>query len=221
MNADRLPRGAVALFGGTFDPVHAGHVAVALDCHQVFELAGVVFVPAKRSPHKDGTPEAADVDRLALLQVAIGSDPRLEVWDTELRRPAPSYSIDTVKAYRRLWLKAWPGEQRPTLAWILGDDQLAGLPRWHMVEELFSSVWPIVVQRSTREGFEQHLAALERRLSPELLARLRAGALPLAQPHPASATEIRRRLAAGDAVGDWLPPGVEQEIRARGLYGAR
>ncbi len=221
MTAEKIPRGAIALMGGTFDPVHRGHLESALAAKESFHLEGLVLVPARRSPHKSTESQASDQDRLALLRAAVGSDPRFAVWDFELTHPPPSYTIDTIKAYRSLWLRAYPGQVRPDLAWILGDDQLAQLHTWKDAERLFQSVWPIVVQRGSAQQLQHDLVTLEGRFSAQVIARLRAGLVPLIEPHPASATEIRRRIAAREDTQRWLLPEVEREIHARGLYSTR
>lgn len=215
-----IPKDAVGLMGGTFDPVHRGHTESALAAMEIFKLRGVVLIPARRSPHKHGANGIADRERFELLESAVGADPRFSLWDVELRREPPSFTVDTVKAYRNLWLRAYPGEQRPELAWILGDDQLPGLSKWKDVERLFSSVYPIVVQRGPMPDLMANLAAVETEISKSIADRLRAGLVPLVDPHPASATEVRRRLAEGQELGRWLHPQVESEIRARGYYGA-
>ncbi len=220
MSGAGFPKNAVALMGGTFDPIHRGHTESALAATEIFHLRGVVLVPAGRSPHKDRSNGISDSERMDLLEAAVGADPRFSVWNVELLREPPSYTVDTIKAYRNLWLRAYPGEQRPELAWILGDDQLPALASWKDAERLFASVHPIVVQRGTMEDLSTNLKALESQLPKTVVDRLRAGLVPLADPHPASATEIRRRLANGEDVDRWLHPQVESEVRSRGLYGA-
>jgi nicotinate-nucleotide adenylyltransferase len=175
----------------------------------------VVFVPAARSPHKQTATAFGDAERLELLRLLREREPGTGVWTFELERPPPSYTVETLERLREL-----RGPQAPRPFLILGEDQLAGLPRWREPQRVWQLAEPLIVQRGPAAGFEQALADADRAL-PWLAERLRAGAIQVQHPHPASGTSIRAALALGDpppflsaaqlrALRAWsaAPPGV-------------
>jgi len=205
----RAPR--LGLFGGTFDPVHLGHLHVARTALDSYELDGVLFVPAARSPHKEASTSASPADRLAMLRLALAGEPRFALSDLELRRGAPSFTADTVTELLRQRAGLVGGE----LFLILGSDNLKGLGSWRDVEAILADTTPIVVARS---GVELEVLDGEG-LSDRATERLRAGYLDRA-PVDVAATELRDALARG-AGGEQLPPAVWEYIRGRGIYVAR
>jgi nicotinate-nucleotide adenylyltransferase len=213
--AELLQRPQIALFGGTFDPFHAGH---ALWIDQLIDglgLDGVLVVPAWCSPHRLEHRAAPGADRVQLIRRGLGPRDDVGIWEFELDRPRPSFSWLTVQAAR---------ERRPRGAapvhWILGQDNLPGLPRWRRVEDWLAAVRPIVVRRDPVRTLDQDLSLLEGQLSPGGLSKLRRGAFDLDPPHPARASDLRAALAAGALNLEHLAPAAELWIRARGLYGA-
>jgi len=204
----------LGIFGGSFDPVHAGHLHAARSAQRAFDLDHVAFVPARVPPHKPGRELVSGEDRLEMLRLAIAGEPRFSVHGIELERPGPSFTIDTVRELPGL-LGAPDGAP---LFLILGSDNLAGLPTWRAAKELLARVQPIVVHR---EGDpEPAFGAIERALGPEAAGKCRAGYLAL-PPVEVSSTELRTKLpGAGSAALD-LPRPVLEYIRRRGLYGTR
>lgn len=204
----------LGLFGGSFDPVHVGHLHAAKAAREAFELSRIVFVPARQSPFKPGRELAPGTDRMEMLRLATRGQPGFEVNDLELRRTGPSYTIDTVRA-----LPAALGlpEDVP-IHLILGSDVLDGLAGWREARALLERVQPVVVHRAG--GFEEHVAEIERVLGPALASKVRAGYLRL-PPVPSSATDLRARLPGLPGEVPDLPPQVLAYIRERGLYGAR
>ena len=202
----------LGLFGGTFDPVHLGHLHVARTALEAFNLDGVLFVPAARSPHKADPTSASSADRLAMLQLALAGEPRFALSDLELRRGAPSFTADTVSELLRLRSGLEGGE----LFLILGSDNLRGLGTWRDVEAILRDTTPIVV---ARRGAELGALDGDEGLSDQALERLRAGFLDRA-PVDVAATELRDALAAG-AGSEQLPPSVWEYIQSRGIYVAR
>lgn len=204
-------------FGGTFDPIHAGHLAVARAVRDAFG-AEVRLLPAADPPHRP-PPGASAEARADMVALAIAGEPGLVLDRRELERPGPSWTVDSLAG-----LRAERGPLAP-LAWVLGADAFRGLPAWHQWTRLLHLAHLVVV---TRPGHpleplpEALAAAVAGRWAeqPADLARAPAGRLyrlPLA-PHPASASELRRRLAAGAETGDWLPPAVLSYILRHGLY---
>jgi nicotinate (nicotinamide) nucleotide adenylyltransferase len=196
-----LQRPQIALFGGTFDPFHAGHAAWIDHLLAGLGLDGVLVVPAWRSPHRLEHRAAPGDDRVRLIQRGLGDRDDVAVWTFELERPEPSYSWLTVQA-----AAAQRSSSAAPVHWILGQDNLAGLPRWHRVEDWLAAVRPIVVRRDPERTLEQDL--------------LRRGAFELDPPHPARASDLREALASGAFHLEHLAPAAEFWIRARGLYGA-
>jgi nicotinate-nucleotide adenylyltransferase len=188
----------LGIFGGTFDPVHLGHLLPARDALEKMRLDAVLFVPCARSPFKKERPQTTDAQRLALLRLALKSEPRFWLSRCELDRPAPSYAIDTAREVR----EAFP---RATLFWLLGADQLARLDEWHNWKELKREVKFVLMQRG--EG-------------TAVPSRWRNTVLGL--PHPRridiSASEIRRRVKARLPIDHLLPAAVAAYIQRRGLY---
>ena len=185
----------IALFGGTFDPVHAGHLWMAARAREALGLDEVWFMPCRLSPHKTGSPPTAASDRLAMLRLATADLPWAKVKDFEVRGEEVSYSYQTAEALC---------EARPELRWfwIMGGDQWAELPSWSHPERLAARVEFIVFGRDNepvepRAGYRLH------RVSGE---------------HPAAATAIRQALRDGAGGHPWLPPAVAQWIRGHGLY---
>jgi nicotinate-nucleotide adenylyltransferase len=212
----------IAVLGGTFDPVHYGHLRFADEVRRALGLAEVRLVPSADPPHRD-RPTASAADRLAMLGLAVAEFPGLVVDDRELRRAGKSYTVLTLEELRR----EFPGS--PILV-LLGADAFRGLPYWHRWRELFDLAHFVVVERPG-VNLEASLpapllAAWRDRLvdDPGMLFKRPSGALyvqPIA-PVDVSATTIRERVAqGGSAVTKWrglLPPAVLAYIERRHLY---
>ena len=204
------------LYGGTFDPVHAGHLAVAAAARAA-RAAPVAFVPAADPPHR-GPPGADARQRAEMLALAIAGEPGFSVDRRELDRDGPSWTVVTLEE-----LRAEVGPHQP-LAWLVGDDAFLGLPGWHRWEELLDLAHLVVAVRPGHplDPLPPALAAVvDGRWAPApALADAPAGRLlRLAMPpHPASATRLRERLRAGEDASDWLPPAVAGYIARHGLY---
>jgi len=204
------------LYGGTFDPVHAGHLAVARAARDALS-AEVSFLPAADPPHRPA-PGASAEQRAHLLALAITGEPGFRLDLRELQRPGPSYTVDTLRQWR-----AEHGPEQP-LAWLVGADAFRGLAGWHEWEALFDLAHFVVAVRPGHD-LETLPPALEaacagRWVGARRLAEAPAGGLfRLSMSlHPASATELRRRLRTGEPHGDWLAPAVAAHIAREGLY---
>lgn len=195
---------SLALYGGSFDPVHLAHLVLAQDALEAAGLDVVYFVPAAQNPHKKQAPAAAAKHRLAMLKAATAGDSRLAVLDIELERDGPSYALQTVRAVRRSFTSA-------RLCWILGADQLDGLPRWWKVEELVHEVEFLCLGRpgSELEGVLENV----REALPGLNLKVVPGHL-LA----ISSTEIRERLQDGRGARHLVPEAVHAYMEAHDLY---
>jgi nicotinate-nucleotide adenylyltransferase len=215
----------LALLGGTFDPVHYGHLRAADDVRRALGLSLVRLVPAGDPPHREG-PAASSADRLAMLQLAVAEFPGLTVDDRELCRAGRSYMVLTLEDLRR----EFPG--RP-LVLLLGADAFGGLPSWHRWRELFDLAHLVIVERPGVALEASLPAALlphwRERLTadPDVLSMRPAGAIYLQRvaPQAVSATTIRERLARGngadDALRGLLPAAVLAYIDRNQLYRPR
>ncbi|CAM3872837.1 nicotinate (nicotinamide) nucleotide adenylyltransferase [Castellaniella denitrificans] len=189
----------VGLLGGSFDPVHRAHIALAQAARDALDLEHVELLPAAR-PWQRGRLGAAPEHRLRMLELACAGDPRLRVNPIELLRDGDTYTIDT--------LAALPAAARYT--WILGSDQLANFCTWHRWRDLLRHVRLAVAERPGTPVAPP--PELERALAPGGLVRI-----PFT-PRPISATAIRRDLAAGRPVDTMLDPRVLDYIRTHRLY---
>lgn len=194
----------VGIFGGTFDPPHNGHVALALAARAALALDTVLWVPAADPPHKRGRPISRADDRLALVQAAIAGHRGMAVSRVDLDRPGPHFSADTVT----LLAKQFPGAE---LVFLMGGDSLSDLPTWGRPHVLVDCCTLGVVRRP---GDEVNLAKLEAIL-PGLTRKVRF----IDQtPMSISAHDIRDRVRQGRSIAGLVPPGVGELIAIRGLY---
>ena len=210
------------LYGGTFDPVHHGHVGVALHAREVLH-ADIALMPAADPPHK-GPTRASALQRAEMLRLAVADAPGLRVDLRELRRDGPSYTLDTLQGLRR--------EVGPDAPWaiLVGADSFRTLDTWHRWRELFDLAHIVVAGRagaagagSPREGLANTVeaaAAARWADDPAALVRQPSGLVfALQQPlFPQSASELRRRIAAGEPWQDWVAPSVAEYIARHGLY---
>ena len=214
----------VALFGGTFDPIHCGHLIVARCVLERLSLDGVTFIPSGNPPHKGRTDLSDVAHRLAMVELAIdgprplvGAEPGFACDDCEARRTGPSYTFETVMHFReRLGPEA-------TIHWIIGADSLAELESWHRVSELVDACNIVTVNRpgtgaGTSAGdYQPDLSTFGRVLDQEHVAKLKRGILQT--PYiDISATDIRRRVAADQSIRYLVPEPVRQYIEDHQLY---
>lgn len=190
---------AVGVFGGSFDPVHNGHLAIAQAALETVPLDRVIFVPARRSPLKDASPTASEADRLAMLELATRDEPRFAVSRIELDRPAPSYTVDT--------LEALAGEGRLHL--ILGADAAAQLPRWRDPQRIRELATLLVARRAPVVKLNVPLRRWEDPAAIVLDTPLM----------DVSARELRDRVARGLSLRYLVPDAVWAYIEARRIYG--
>ena len=198
----------LGVYGGSFDPPHAGHLHVAARAREAFELDHVLFVPAARPPHKPTRSLAPDADRIALLEMLLIGTPDASLWTGELEREGPSYTLLTLRSLR--------AQCRGALFLVVGSDNLPGFPTWYGVHDLLRLAQPVVVYRRGEELDVDGLAGL----SEDERAILAQGFVE-GEPFDASSTELRARLAAGEEPGPELPPKLSEYVRARGLYRSR
>lgn len=196
----------VALFGGSFDPPHHGHIAIATAAADLFDLDSVLFAPVGRQPLKPVGAPAPFADRLAMVRLACSPDPRFAVSELDAPRPdgAPNYTVDTLATLHEIMPEA-------RLFNLVGADSFLDLPRWHGRERLLELAEWIVV---SRPGFPLV------DLSPLGLSAHQRGRVHLLQTvhEDVAATNLRERLEADDPCPDVLSPDVLDYIRAHHLY---
>lgn len=181
----------IGIFGGTFDPIHHGHLILARDAIEQLALDQLLFIPAAMSPHKlDRTPAAADV-RVEMLRAAIEGESRFCLDTLELERPPPSFAIDTIEALRIR-------ESGAQFVYLIGEDNVARLATWHRFAELSKIVQFAVLDRTGLKT-DHPFPTVRRHVD-------------------ISATDIRNRVAHGLSLRYLVPPAVEKIIRARQLY---
>lgn len=213
-----MTRSCVGYFGGTFDPIHFGHLRVALDLKQRLSLDAMSLVPCFIPPHRT-TPGVDAQARLEMVQQAVIHTPSLTVDDRELRRNAPSYTFDTLASVRN------DLGADTSIVWCMGMDSLLSLPSWHRWSELLTLAHVLVV---SRPGYDLPVSGelaswvdTHRRPSSELRASAQGGLFIETSPLlPISATEIRQQLAEGFSPQFLMPDQVLTMIRERGYYHA-
>jgi nicotinate-nucleotide adenylyltransferase len=187
----------LGLFGGSFDPVHCGHLLVAMAAMEELQLARLFFIPAAQSPFKPQRTHAPAGERLRLLRLALVGQCRYEIDDQEIRRGGTSFTIDTVRDYAR----RFPGAE---LLYLIGADHVVTLPKWRDAEELARLAEFVVIPRPGE--------SVPSNIPPFRLRALKGFPLAL------SSSQIRERLRAGLGVHGLVPDAVGEAIRNSGLY---
>jgi nicotinate-nucleotide adenylyltransferase len=199
----------IGILGGTFDPIHVGHLVVAEDCWFQLQLDEVLFVPAGAPPHKRGRPVSAAEDRVAMLELAIAGNSHFRLSRADVDRLGISYSVDTVRT-----IQAEVGPEA-RLFFIIGNDSLADLPSWHEPSLLLDLCQIVAVNRPGYPPFDLG------RLEP-VLPRARERITVLEVPSlDVAASDIRRRVAAGWPITYLVSGPVREYIAAQGLYRRR
>jgi len=201
--------GSIGILGGTFDPFHAGHLALARAARDQLRLDRILVVPAAVPPHKIGHAISPTADRLALVEAGIRGEPRLEASRLELDRKGPSYSVDTLA---ELTAAERADGREPDLYLILSAESFASLAEWHDEGRLLELARIVVGPRTGHPAPDR-----------STIERLTVGradrVIVIDGPLPdVSATAIRRLAASGRSLGDLVPPGVARYIEAHRLY---
>ena len=199
---------SLGILGGTFDPIHMGHLRMAEHVFQRMELESIVFIPAYVPPHKLGQDFAPAQDRYAMTELAVADNPHFTVSDMELKRTGVSYTIDTIRQLHAQY------EDRE-LNFIIGADSVAQLHTWHNIEEMLELTRFVAVWRPGYEGAMEEMVQ-------HLGQRARERVLLLDTPvYDISSTEIRTRIRQGASLAGLVPQAVEKYIYEHGLYGCQ
>jgi nicotinate-nucleotide adenylyltransferase len=199
----------VGLYGGTFDPIHHGHLIAARSVAEQLELDRMVFIPAAQPPHKVAGDLTPFDDRSAMVELAICGEPGFAIDCCERQLPGPNYTLRTVEQVREQL-----GSQAQVF-WLIGADSLADLSTWYRVAQLTSACRIIT---AARPGWQApDLGPLESVIGPEALVRLRGDILatPLCD---IASRDIRARVAAGRSIRYLVPEAVREYIEDHGLY---
>lgn len=198
----------LGLYGGSFDPVHYGHLLLAECCRETLELDEVWLIPAEIPPHKQDRERALAKHRYEMLELALGGHPQLKASRLEIDRGGVSYTVETLEAVR---------QQHPQaeLYLLMGADSLRDLPTWRDPHRICELAIPAVVRRGG--AAEPDYSVLARLVPPDRLEAIRASQvkMPLIE---LSSTDLRRRAAAGQSLRYRTPRAVEKYIEAQGLY---
>ncbi|MCK5676464.1 MAG: nicotinate-nucleotide adenylyltransferase [Verrucomicrobia bacterium] len=198
----------IGIIGGSFDPLHLGHLIIAQDAVEHLGLSEVVFIPAAIPPHKQQREQVVAEHRLAMLRLALEADARFSVSDIEIRRGGVSYSVDTIRGLK---------ESRPEAEWVLivGSDTLVDLHNWYKIDEVLDLCEVATFLRPGENNLEEIagkvlVAEHHRKRLIENIVETHLVEI--------SSTEIRMRVAEGRSIRYLVPAEVELYILEHGLY---
>lgn len=197
LHLQHSPLRRIGLFGGSFDPVHLGHLLVAQAAREELNLDRLFFIPAAQSPFKPGRSPTAGPERLRLLRLALAGQSWCELDDQELRRGGVSYTVFTLQDYAGRFPEA-------ELFYLIGGDHVSQLPKWRDAEQLARLAQFVVIPRPGQP---------ESRLPEPFRGRNLTG-FPLG----VSSSQVRERVKAGLCIAHLVPPAVAEAIRNNGLY---
>ncbi|HET7586017.1 MAG TPA: nicotinate-nucleotide adenylyltransferase [Gemmatimonadaceae bacterium] len=206
----------LGLLGGSFDPPHTGHLLAASDAYEALELDRLLFIPAGQQPFKQGRIEATGAQRLEMLRLLVGDDPRFGIETAELERPGLSYTVDTLAAVRAR-------EPAARLYLLIGEDLTGEMPRWREAERIAQLAEVVLLTRGTSA------ACIDAEAAPAGDAGHRGGAPEIVVPMTRIATrrvdisarEIRARVRAGRSIRGFVPDAVAAYIGRTALYRER
>lgn len=209
-------RKKIGILGGTFDPVHLGHLRLALELKQQLGLAEMRLIPCHKPPHRD-EPKATSAQRAEMLRIALENSPELQLDERELLRNRPSYTYETLQE-----LRAELGNE-VSLVLCMGEDAFAGLPNWYCWQELINLAHIVVIARPGWNLPDSSLAVDLLRKHQRDASSLNyepAGSIVLQSPRllPISATEIRQQIHKGESAQFLVSDAVWQYIKANQLY---
>jgi nicotinate-nucleotide adenylyltransferase len=198
----------LGVFGGTFDPVHTGHLILAEQCREQGRLDRVLFIPAARPPHKEETPLTPFHQRVEMLELAVAGQPAFQIDELEKDRPGPSFTVHTLEELRR----RQPGDD---FFLLLGSDTLHDLKHWYQPERIAELAGFLVVLRPDWPAFSEEELAASLKPRDRAALRFQLIQMPLID---ISSRDLRHRAAAGRSIRYLLPRGVEAYIHDKQLY---
>ena len=189
----------LGILGGTFDPIHSGHLILAEQLKEELKLQKVIFIPSANPPHKEDHPVSLAKDRLQMVKLAIRDNPDFLISDIELKRKGKSYTIDTLTQLKKLYKDS-------ELFFLLGSDAIDELPTWKEPDKIFQKV---KVAIALRPGCD--------RINPENRLVKKSLVIPINGLN-ISSTQVRERVREGKSIRYLVPRGVEEFIRSKKLY---
>jgi nicotinate-nucleotide adenylyltransferase len=199
----------LGIFGGTFDPIHLGHLVLAEQSRERVRLDRVLFVPAAQPPHKADRQITAARHRQQMVELAVAGHPAFEVSAIEIDRPGLSYTVDTLASLH----EQHPGDD---LFLLIGSDSLIDLPQWYQPKRIAQLATIVVVTRSGYESSDE-LSLLRGVLSDEQVSRIAEHRIEI-PPIGISSRDLRRRVATGQSIRYLVPRPVECYVETHGLY---
>lgn len=196
----------IGIFGGTFNPIHNGHLLIAEAAREEYGLERVVFVPASHPPHKDRRHIAPNRLRCDMVRLAIDDNPFFFVSDVELLREGPSYTVDTMRYFHERY------RENTEFYFIMGTDTLLDLPTWKYADELMELTHFL---SALRPRYHTDLSALTKRFGESARGKIHFLHTPEME---ISATDLRHRLVTGQSTRYLLPSAVQEYIQANGIY---
>lgn len=197
---------AIGVFGGTFDPIHVGHLAAAEDAATALELGTVLFVPNRLPPHKLGQAVTRVEDRVAMVRLAVADNELFALSTVEVDREGPSYTLDTMRV-----LQGKLGD-RTRLVFLTGCDSMHGLHTWHEPAALLEEFEVAVLERPTGQPVDWEAAE---RYFPHIREQVKIVRIPLLE---ISSQDLRARVSQGRPIRYYVLPAVERYIREHRLY---
>ncbi len=205
MIQDHEPK-RLGIYGGSFDPVHLGHLLLAETCREECDLHQVWFLPCGQSPHKPGGSMASGRERAEMLELAVAGDSRFAVCRNELDRPGPSFTVETLRQLNKEF-------HDRELFFLMGADSLADLPLWREPLAILELSTIVAVNRGHHTPPD--LAMLAARLGPIVYDRIKLISMPAID---ISAPEVRQRISSQRSLRFRVPRSVEEYIRQHNLY---
>ena len=218
----------IGIFGGTFDPIHIGHLRAALEVKQGFDLDQIFIIPAALPPHKKGHQVTNAADRIKMVELGVRDYPGFSVSDVELQRSGPSYSIDTINHFKT------SSDEDSEIFFISGLDAFLEIDTWKSYKELLQQTAFIVIARpisdcedvSTRwkrlEEFIKSKISIDYAFSEPSASFIHSGAMPIytfdVTSLDISSTRIRELVKSGQPITYLVPESVENYVKNRGLY---
>ena len=197
MQRDKKDR--LGILGGTFDPIHSGHLILAEQLREGLDLKKVIFVPSANPPHKKNSLVSSAEDRLRMTQIAIKDNPFFILSDLELKREGKSYTVDTLNEFKKLY-------PRSELFLLLGSDVLDEIESWKEPDKIFQEVKVVIALRPGLDKIDQKNKFAQKSLSVPI------NGLDI------SSTRIREMVRAGKSIRYLVPPGIEEFIQVKYLY---
>ena len=189
----------LGILGGTFDPIHSGHLILAEQIKEELKLQKVIFIPSANPPHKENHPISSAKDRLQMVKLAIEDNPDFIISDLELKREGKSYTIDTLSRLTKLY-------KGSEFFFLLGSDVVEELPTWKEPDKIFQKVKVVI---ALRPGFD--------RINPEDRFVKKSLLIPINGLN-ISSTQVRERIRQGKSIRYLVPAGVEEFIQSKNLY---